>query len=80
MQIEQRAQEVMAYCAALQSDFGRFKEDFEVVGTHLGNAQKRYVDAEKRLTKFETRLDQAADERCELPEEPVARPRALDAA
>ena len=77
MQIEQRAEEVMAYCAALQKDFGKFKDDFDVVGTHLGNAQKKYVDAEKRLTKFETRLDQAGD-RDALPEEPVALPRALD--
>jgi DNA recombination protein RmuC len=80
MQIEQRAQEVMAYCAALQKDFGKFKDDFDVVGTHLGNAEKKYVEAEKRLAKFETRLDQAADERDELVEEPVVLPRALDAA
>lgn len=78
MQIEQRAQEVMAYCAALQKDFGAFRDDFDVVGTHLGNAQKKYVEAEKRLAKFETRLDQAADEPDELSEEPVVR--ALDAA
>jgi DNA recombination protein RmuC len=80
MQIEQRAQEVMAYCAALQKEFGKFKDDFDVVGTHLGNAQKKYVETEKRLAKFETQLDQAADERDELHEEPVALPRALDAA
>ena len=80
MQIEQHAQEVMAYCAALQKDFGKFKDDFDVVGTHLGNAQKKYVEAEKRLTRFETRLDQAADDRDQLPEQPVALPRALDAA
>ncbi|HEU5216639.1 MAG TPA: DNA recombination protein RmuC [Gaiellaceae bacterium] len=78
LQIEQRAQEVMAYCAALQTDFGKFKDDFDVVGTHLGNAQKKYVEAEKRMAKFETRLDQAADNPDELPEEPVMR--ALDAA
>jgi DNA recombination protein RmuC len=80
LQIEQRAKEVMAYCAGLQKEFGTFREDFDVVGTHLGNAQKRYVEAEKRLAKFETRLDQAADDRNEMPEEPVAVPRALDAA
>jgi DNA recombination protein RmuC len=78
LQIEQRAQEVMAYCAALQGDFLKFKDDFDVVGTHLGNAQKRYGEAEKRLAKFETRLDQAAEEPSEL--EPTPLPRALDAA
>src|SRR6266576_1485909 len=63
MQIEEHAQEVMAYCAQLQKDFGRFKEDFDLVGTHLGRAQTKFVDAEKRLDKFETKLDQAADSR-----------------
>jgi DNA recombination protein RmuC len=78
MQIEQRAQEVMAYCAALQTDFERFKDEFDLVGKHLSNAQGKYAAAEKRLTKFETRLDQAADEPAELTPEPL--PRALDAA
>ena len=41
MQIEHRAQEVMAYCAQLQNDFGRFRDDFQVVGKHLGNAQSK---------------------------------------
>ncbi|MGB2953455.1 MAG: DNA recombination protein RmuC, partial [Gaiellaceae bacterium] len=60
LQIEQHAQEVMAYCAQLQKDFGRFKEDFELVGTHLGRAQTKFGDAEKRLGRFETKLEQAA--------------------
>jgi DNA recombination protein RmuC len=76
MQIEERAQEVMAYCAALQKDFGRFKDDFDLVGKHLSNAQSKYADAEKRLDRFETKLDRAADEQAEL-EPPI---RALDAA
>jgi DNA recombination protein RmuC len=77
MQIEQRAEEVMRYCAALQQEFGKFKEDFDLVGTHLSRAHGKYADAEKRLDRFETKLDQAADEHAELEAEP---PRALDAA
>src|SRR2546423_2466370 len=61
LQIEQHAQEVMAYCAQLQKDFGRFKEDFDLVGTHLGRANSSFGKAEKRLHKFELKLDQAAD-------------------
>jgi len=78
MQIEQRAEEVMRYCAALQKDFGKFREDFDLVGTHLSRASSKYVDAEKRLDRFETKLDQAADEQAELPA--AAPVRALDAA
>src|ERR687885_221938 len=61
LQIEQHAQEVMAYCAQLQKDFGRFKEDFDLVGTHLGRAQSKFVDAEKRLDRFETKLERATE-------------------
>jgi DNA recombination protein RmuC len=81
LQIEQHAHEVMAYCAQLQRDFGRFKEDFELVGTHIGRAQSKYAEAEKRLDRFEGKLEQAA-ERDEIEAEPLADalPRALDAA
>src|SRR5437762_8155394 len=81
LQIEQHAHEVMAYCSQLQKDFGRFKEDFDLVGTHLGRAQTKFVDAEKRLDKFETKLDQAADSREVDAADVVAElPRAADAA
>jgi len=62
MQIEQHAHEVMAYVAELQKDFGRFKEDFELVGTHLGRAQSKFVDADKRLDKFEGKLERASEQ------------------
>jgi DNA recombination protein RmuC len=81
MQIEEHAREVMAYCAQLGKDYGRFKEDFELVGTHLGRAQSKYVEAEKRLDRFETKLERAAEpEAGEIPERVTELPRALDAA
>jgi DNA recombination protein RmuC len=81
LQIEQHAHEVMAYCAQLQKDFARFKDDFEVVGKHLGHAQSKYGEAEKRLDRFEGRLERATDqEEVEAPMLEPALPRALDAA
>jgi DNA recombination protein RmuC len=82
LQIEETAHEVMAYCAALQQDFGRFREDFELVGKHLSNAQSKYASADKRLDRFETKLERAADQQQvdAAPAEPPALPRALDAA
>jgi DNA recombination protein RmuC len=59
MQIEKHAQEVMDYVAELGSEFARFKEDFDLVGTHLGRAQSKFVDADKRLDKFEVKLERA---------------------
>jgi DNA recombination protein RmuC len=82
LQIEEHAREVMAYCAQLGKDFSRFKEDFELVGTHIGRAQSKYAEAEKRLGRFETRLERAADSELEAPAGEVMQelPRALDAA
>ena len=81
LQIEQHAQEVMAYCAQLQKDFGRFKEDFDLVGKHLGNAQNKFTDAEKRLDKFETKLERASEsEEVEAGKVVAELPRAADAA
>jgi len=80
MQIEQHAQEVMAYCAQLQKDFATFRTDFDTIGKHLGHARGKYLEAEKRLDRFESKLEQATDspelEAVELTE----LPRALDAA
>lgn len=78
LQIEQHAHEVMAYCAQLQNDFSRFRDDFDVLGKHLGNAQGKYAEAEKRLDRFEGKLERASEH--EAVEAPMAPPRALDAA
>ncbi len=80
MQIEQRAHEVMAYVAQLQGDFDRFSDDFQVVGKHIGNAQSKFAEAEKRLDRFDAKLERAVE--TEQIDAPVAQelPRALDAA
>lgn len=82
LRIEEHAREVMAYVADLNRDFSRFKADFDLVGKHLGNAQTKYGDSEKRLSRFETKLEHAVES--ELPEttavELAELPRAVDAA
>lgn len=81
MQIEEHAREVMAYCGQLTRDFSRFRADFELVGTHLGRAQSKYSEAERRLDRFETKLERAADTDVEeLPERVAELPLARDAA
>jgi len=72
---------VMAYCAQLQKDFSKFKDDFDLVGKHLGNAQNKFTDAEKRLDKFETKLERASEsQEVEAAEVVAELPRAADAA
>jgi DNA recombination protein RmuC len=80
MEFEQNAHEVMAYLAGLRKDFGRFRDDFDVVGKHIGNAQSKYADAEKRLDRLDGKLERAAEH--ERPEPAIDAPHleALDAA
>ncbi|MDX6487583.1 MAG: hypothetical protein QOK13_198, partial [Gaiellaceae bacterium] len=42
-------------------DFDRFRADFEVVGKHLGNAHTKYAEAEKRLDRFDGKLERATE-------------------
>jgi DNA recombination protein RmuC len=80
MEFEQNAHEVMAYLADLRKDFGRFREDFDIVGKHLGNAQSKYAEAEKRLDRFDGKLERAAEHEGADVIEQVELPRAIEAA
>jgi DNA recombination protein RmuC len=83
MQIEQRAHEVMAYVAQLEQDFGRFRDDFDLIGKHLGHAQSKYSEAERRIDRFETKLERAAESEVPAVDQPQTLhelPRAADAA
>jgi DNA recombination protein RmuC len=84
LQIEQHAKEVMAYCSGLGKDFDRFRAEFDTLGKHLGNAQTKYSEADRRLGNLERDLERATDfENAVEPLEPVTLqelPRAADAA
>jgi DNA recombination protein RmuC len=56
MKIEAQAKEIIHYLARLQGDFARFREDFGLVGKHLGHAHATYQTAEKRLDQFSEKL------------------------
>jgi DNA recombination protein RmuC len=57
LQIEKEAQSLFQSLARLQGDLGRFKKDFQVMGSHLVNAKTKFDDAEKRLTRFSDKLE-----------------------
>ena len=52
MSIEKRAQEIMGQLGKLIQSHDRFAKEFEVLGGHLGNARKKYEDAERILDRF----------------------------
>jgi DNA recombination protein RmuC len=61
MYVEKQAQEILNSLTRLQGDMGKVREVFDVLGTHIDNAQKKYGDADKRLTSFEGRLENIAE-------------------
>jgi len=68
MEIEKSAQAIFQTLAQLRGDLGRFRNDFQTLGTHLANAKTRFDDAEKRLEKFTDRLELMTEEKpTELP-------------
>ena len=76
LQIEKEALSILRSLTRLQGDLGRFREDFEKIGTHLVNAKGRYEEAEKRLIKFADKLEGlgGAEQVPQLPEEGKTEP------
>jgi DNA recombination protein RmuC len=62
LKIEERALEIINHLNRLKQELDRFTDDFRKVGMHLSNAQTRFGEAEKRLTRFEEKLINAAGE------------------
>lgn len=69
MQVERRAQEILEHLGRLESDLGRFREDFDQLGAHIGHARNKYEDAAKRLVRLEDKLA-LAPEGGQKPQEP----------
>ena len=57
MRIEARAHEVMGQLAHLGAELARLRDDVRLVGRHLGNAQQAFAAAERRLDRFEGKLE-----------------------
>lgn len=56
MKVEARAKEIIRYIGRLQGDFARFRDDFDLVGKHLGHAQSSFQSADKRIEQFGQKL------------------------
>jgi len=57
LRIEANAREIQDDLIRLGGDLERVKEHFDKLGAHLGNAQKQFADAERDLSRFETKLE-----------------------
>ena len=56
LRIEENVQVVLNMLEQLRGDLTRFEGDFEVLGTHVRNANNKYQDAQHRLALFSNQL------------------------
>ena len=57
LRIEANAREIQADLARLGGDLGKVREHVDKLGSHLGNAQKQFADAERALGRFQDKLE-----------------------
>jgi len=58
MRVEERSREILDSLSRLQKEFENFAEAFRLVGQHLDNSTKKYMEAQKRFGKVELKVEQ----------------------
>lgn len=71
MKIEDRAKEIVVYLSRLQGDFIKFRDEFSLLGKHLGHAQASFQNADRKLEQFGQRLSAADSEQLERSNNPA---------
>ena len=71
MKIEDRAKEIVVYLSRLQGDFIKFRDEFNLLGKHLGHAQASFQNADRKLEQFGQRLSAADSEQLEHSNNPA---------
>jgi DNA recombination protein RmuC len=61
LKVEENAKAILKSLGALSMETSKFKEDFDILGSHLFNANSKYADAEKRFDKVNQRLTDIQD-------------------
>jgi len=57
LEVEERAQELMASLGGLQRQIERFQRAYELVGRHLENAAKQYAESDRQYARVQDRLE-----------------------
>ena len=69
LQIEKDAREIQGRLARLRGDVDKFRDVFDILGRHLGNARNKFEDAASALDRLEAKLEgiEAARDQPPLP-------------
>ncbi|MCH8025370.1 MAG: DNA recombination protein RmuC [Chloroflexi bacterium] len=74
-QIQENVKEFMAMLGQVQRDFDRFRQELDVLGTHLGHAKNKYDDVDKLADRLSSRLALSVGDAAQpLPEHLTAQP------
>ena len=52
LKIEENAKIILKNLSALSTEIGKFKEDFDVLGGHISNANQKYQESQNKLGRF----------------------------
>lgn len=56
LKIEENAKVILKNLSMLTVEISKFKEEFDTLGSHLSNANTKYLDSQKRLDRFSDKL------------------------
>ena len=56
LKVEENAKKILKSLSALEIEIDKFKEEFNILGSHLSNANAKYSDSQKRLDKLSDKL------------------------
>ena len=54
--IEENAKAILKNLSMISIEINKFKDDFDILGTHLTNAGSKYADSQKRLDRLSDRM------------------------
>ncbi len=58
LQVEEQSREIIGHLSRLRKEFDNFSDAFRLVGQHLDNSTKKFTEAQKRLGKMESKIEQ----------------------
>lgn len=56
LRVEERAREIINHLSRIESEYDRFREEFEVLGGHIGRAKAKYDEVDKHVGRLGDRL------------------------
>lgn len=61
LKVEENAKNILKSLSALGIEIDKFKEEFNTLGSHINNANSKYLDSQKRLDKVADKLTNIQD-------------------